>query len=167
MISDEGRTVETFQAPRVSMTRPPPLWRSLLRQLSIPLGVVATGMVVGGIVTHNSAMIFGGLAPIPFAGVLFAIELPLIRLAQQRRRARVLRSSPAGTLFVAAATLKTLVRPAGDPSDSSPPPDPRSRAPMRNGARYGSVSQVPHSFPRVDRLGKRWSCTGRRSPKSR
>jgi hypothetical protein len=67
-------------------------------------------------------MIFGGLAPIPFAGVLFAIELPLIRLAQQRRRARVLRSSPAGTLFVAASTLKTLVRPAGDPSDSSVPP---------------------------------------------
>jgi hypothetical protein len=104
------------------MTRPPPLWRSLLRGLSIPLGVVATVMVVVGIATHNSGMIFGGLAPIPFTVVVFAIEMPLIRMAQQRRRASVLRSSPAGTLFVAAATLETLAPPAGNPSDSSPPP---------------------------------------------
>jgi hypothetical protein len=104
------------------MTRPPPLWPWLLRQVGIPYGVVGAIGVLSGIVTHDFALIFGVLVMIPSVGVLFAIEMPLIRVAQHRRRARVLRSSPAGTLFVAAVTLKTLVRPAGDPSDSSPRP---------------------------------------------
>jgi hypothetical protein len=154
-----GRTVE-FQAPRVSMTRPPPLWRSLLRGLSIPLGVVATVMVVVGIATHNSAMIFGGLAPIPFTVVVFAIEMPLIRMAQQRRRASVLRSSPAGTLFVAAATLETLAPPAGNPSGSSPPlgsslsPATKERGTLRVGV--AGVTFIPKGRPTPTEMALSW-----------
>jgi hypothetical protein len=94
----------------------------MLGQVAVPLGVVSAIMVVGGIVTRNSALIQAALGFTPVGGVVFAIVLSLGILAVRRRRARRLRSSPAGTLFVDAATVKTLVRPAGEPSDSSPPP---------------------------------------------
>jgi hypothetical protein len=96
----------------------------MLGQVAVPLGVVSAIMVVSGIVTHNSAVVFGALVMIPSVAVLLAIEQPLEILAGRRVRARRVRSSPAGTLFVDAATLKTLVRSAGDRSDSSPPPRP-------------------------------------------
>jgi hypothetical protein len=96
----------------------------MLLQVGIPYGLVSAIGVLGGIVSHNSALVFGALVTIPSVAVLFAIEQPLEILAGLRVRARRVRSSPAGTLFVDAATVKTLVRSAGDRSDPSPPPRP-------------------------------------------
>jgi hypothetical protein len=114
------------------MTRPPTLWRRLASAAGIPLVVVVTGMIVLGIVSNNSAMIQGALYTLLFVGVLVAIEVPLILRVQRSRQTRRLRSSPVGTLFVAPATLEKLVRPAGNPRDSSPAPGASTRRPGQN-----------------------------------
>lgn len=102
--------------------------------------VVVTAMIVLGLVSNNSALIQGALFTLLFVGVMVAIEVPLILLAQRSRQTRRLRSSPAGTLFVAPATLEKFVRPAGNPRDSSPAPGASTRHP---GQKRGTLRVGP------------------------
>lgn len=95
--------------------------RTLAIRLGIPTLLVVTLGVVGGVVTHNSALIVGALIAAALTVAVYGVEVPLILGLQRRRATDRLSSAPAGTLFVETATLITdhTDPPAGTPAAST------------------------------------------------
>src|SRR5262245_48918947 len=85
--------------PPIRMDQPPTL-RRRLTLLLLPGAVIAAAMVLVGLVSGNRALVVGALGPVGFAAVAMAVEV-----SRRRSQADLKRWSPAGTLYVAPATL--------------------------------------------------------------
>jgi hypothetical protein len=85
-------------------------WRLMLARVAKPLLIVSALLLL---LDHDSSMIIGGLVALVITGLIFAVEFPLIMRAQRRRREKLLRSAPPGTVFVSSATAPAG-RPRGD-----------------------------------------------------
>ncbi|MCW2784132.1 MAG: hypothetical protein JWP74_649 [Marmoricola sp.] len=102
--------------PQVQLTRPRSQLRWLALRIAVPLGVVVTAMVVGGLVAHNSAMVTGSLIAIVVIAVILGIEIGLVVLMQRRAAEDRISRAPVGTLYAAPGWLQEIAGSAGTSS---------------------------------------------------
>jgi hypothetical protein len=92
-------------------------WRLMLARVAKPFLIVSALLLL---LDHDSSMIVGGMVALVIMGLIVAVEFPLIMRAQRRRREKLLRSAPPGTVFVSSATAPAG-RPRGDGTKSVRP----------------------------------------------